>query len=346
MAHSRDRENPASPRSSAGGAESFKGTPETRLTAFSPEDGSAKSSKLLQGLVRSSSATPPVGLPPGTYRGSAGHLDKDPFVTPSHRSESRLSPTASAFSPFANTISVPLPNNTGPLATGLSTDLGVSRHLDISSATSLTVSEVNSWLCVSFSCLFVFLFQKTARSNLQFPHQDVEAHGDPPHGTRVFDSFEGHVYIRFSDIRDACSAYSSIRLAGATWQVEYADSGPAAQVRTICLARSRDSHAKASQDDRLRHDSRLPYPAQVNVLAVVPQHVVADALQVTDVVQRLLQSHGRLFAFIKRSTFPNGSFTAVAEFCDISAVVPAVSSCNDRYTAEVSVWHLEIAGVH
>ncbi|OAQ80429.1 meiosis protein MEI2 [Purpureocillium lilacinum] len=308
MAHSRDRENPASPRSSAGGAESFKGTPETRLTAFSPEDGSAKSSKLLQGLVRSSSATPPVGLPPGTYRGSAGHLDKDPFVTPSHRSESRLSPTASAFSPFANTISVPLPNNTGPLATGLSTDLGVSRHLDISSATSLTVSEVNSWLC------------------------DVEAHGDPPHGTRVFDSFEGHVYIRFSDIRDACSAYSSIRLAGATWQVEYADSGPAAQ------------------DDRLRHDSRLPYPAQVNVLAVVPQHVVADALQVTDVVQRLLQSHGRLFAFIKRSTFPNGSFTAVAEFCDISAVVPAVSSCNDRYTAEglhiiVSAYDTDATGI-
>lgn len=62
--------------------QSFKGTPDTRLTAFSPDDGLAKSSKLLQGLARSSSATPPVGLPVSGFRGAATHLDKDPFVTP------------------------------------------------------------------------------------------------------------------------------------------------------------------------------------------------------------------------------------------------------------------------
>ncbi|KAJ6439979.1 meiosis protein MEI2 [Purpureocillium lavendulum] len=272
MAHIRDRENPASPRSSSGGAESFKGTPDTRLTAFSPDGSSTKSSKLLQGLVR--------------------HLDKDPFVTPNHRSGSRLSPTASTFDPFANTISVPFTSDAGTLATALSTELGLSRHLDISSSSSLSVSEVNSWLC------------------------DLEAHGDPPHGTRVFDACDGHVYIRFSDIRDACSVYSNLRLTGTVWRVEYTDS------------------SLTANGEPPRHDGKVSHPAQVNVLAVVPHSIAADALQVTDVVQQLLQSHGQLFAFVKRTVFPNGSFTAVAEFCDVSAVVPTVSNCNNRYTAE------------
>ncbi|KAI0147197.1 hypothetical protein GGR57DRAFT_505936 [Xylariaceae sp. FL1272] len=42
-----DARNPTSAHSSSGAAESFKGTPETRLTAFSPEDGDTESERRL-----------------------------------------------------------------------------------------------------------------------------------------------------------------------------------------------------------------------------------------------------------------------------------------------------------
>lgn len=138
--------NPSSPRSSTGGADSFKGTPDTRLTAFSPDDGSAKSSKLLKNFSRSASATPPVRHPVNSYRGSVSHLDKDPFVSPVH--DTRLSPTASAFSPDAQAVSFSLPHTGQPIATLLSTELGVSHHLDISSSSPLSVSEVDACLTV------------------------------------------------------------------------------------------------------------------------------------------------------------------------------------------------------
>lgn len=146
MANTRDRDNPSSPRSSAGGADSFKGTPDTRLTAFSPENTSTKTSKSLQGLVCSVSAIPPVGLSTGTYRNAASLLDKDPFVTPSHLS--RLSPTASAFCPFTGNTKKPLRDEGGPIAAALSSELGLSRHLRISSPVPISVSDVNIWLCV------------------------------------------------------------------------------------------------------------------------------------------------------------------------------------------------------
>ena len=152
MAQARERDNPSSPRSSSAGAESFKGTPDTRFTAFSPEGGSSKSSKVLHGLIHSNSATPPAGLPSGSFRSvGPAHLDKDPFVTPSNQAGTRLSPTASAFNSFAGTINIPLPGDGGPITASLSTDLGLSRHLDISSSVSISMSEVAVWLSVRSS---------------------------------------------------------------------------------------------------------------------------------------------------------------------------------------------------
>jgi hypothetical protein len=138
--------NPTSPRSSTGGADSFKGTPDTRLTAFSPDDGSAKSSKLLQGFSRSSSATPPVRLPVNGFRGSVSQLDRDPFVSPVHGTT--LSPTASAFSPDFQDPKYPASQNARPIVTALSTELGISHYLEISSSGPLTTSDVDNCLSV------------------------------------------------------------------------------------------------------------------------------------------------------------------------------------------------------
>ena len=103
--------NPASPHSSSGAADSFKGTPETRLTTFSPDDGSAKSSNASQSLsVRTqenrlmfaSTARGTLELPSSFVRANL-HSERDPFVSSSVIGASRapkLSPTASVFLPF------------------------------------------------------------------------------------------------------------------------------------------------------------------------------------------------------------------------------------------------------
>jgi hypothetical protein len=69
-------------------------------------------------------------------------MDKDPFVTPCPNKG--LSPTASVFQPFSGSSSVV----TRPVATALSTDLGVSRLLVAYSTVDVSVDEVQTWLTV------------------------------------------------------------------------------------------------------------------------------------------------------------------------------------------------------
>lgn len=102
--------NPTSPHSSSGAADSFKGTPETRLTAFSPEDGSAKSAT--QSLGARTQENRALRFMP-TSRGALDlqssfvrtnlHSERDPFVSSSVAAASgtqKLSPTASVFLPY------------------------------------------------------------------------------------------------------------------------------------------------------------------------------------------------------------------------------------------------------
>lgn len=120
--------NPTSPHSSSGAADSFKGTPDTRLTAFSPEDGSSKSARVPHTLGLSGGRGPgpvrfPVASPASldlskakaSYRGSLT-IEKDPFVSSTGlmaRPMQKLSPTASCFSPFSR----------APVARGSTTEL-------------------------------------------------------------------------------------------------------------------------------------------------------------------------------------------------------------------------------
>lgn len=138
--------SPSSPHSSSGGPDSFKGTPDTRVTAFSPDDGSAKSTRLLKGLTRSAPATSPVKSATGGYRGPLSPLSKDPFVTPGRGKQ--LSPTASTFKPFTTMGLTPHYPKAVTVSTALSTDLGLSRVLDVSYPFSLTTPDVEAWLLV------------------------------------------------------------------------------------------------------------------------------------------------------------------------------------------------------
>jgi hypothetical protein len=55
-----------------------------------------------------------------------------------------------------------------------------------------------------------------------------------------------------------------------------------------------------------------------------------------EAVQIFLQKHGRLFAFVRRATFSDGSFRAIAEFCDNSVILPLLRNYDTAITIEVS----------
>jgi hypothetical protein len=209
--------NPSSPRSSSGGADSFKGTPDTRLTTFSPEAIPLGSKLALKSASSPVSGTPSVQLPVHASLDIC-NTDKDPFVTPTHDVPlSRLSPTASTFSPFATTFHHPFPANLLTVSTTLSTDIGVSRHLGITASSSvISATDVDSWLNVSL------LSKSSAPPTNSFFNQNVEGKGAQFHGTRRFASIEDNrVLAYFSDIRDACLVHASIQLADRGWVSEY-----------------------------------------------------------------------------------------------------------------------------
>ena len=171
----------SSPESSKGGGDSYKheGTPDTRLTAFSPDETSVRSSKVMK--LPSLRVPEPAGFPAQIsnakpFGSIAGlQLEKDPFVSSGNtlKPDQRLSPTASAFRPFSNPLTprgvvdtaTPFEgafdggveggshhgthHGTIPVSSALSTDLSLSRCLEISSLTQIvTVDDVEAYLAV------------------------------------------------------------------------------------------------------------------------------------------------------------------------------------------------------
>jgi hypothetical protein len=80
--------------------------------------------------------------------GPGTRQERDPFVTPRHENSTRLSPTASAFNPFMNMTSHTEASKSHLVASALSTELGLSRCLLVSSDSPLAAEEVNIWLNV------------------------------------------------------------------------------------------------------------------------------------------------------------------------------------------------------
>ena len=106
--------NPTSPHSSSGLADSFRGTPDTRLTAFSPEENPVKSLRAPHSVGGSTRESEPVKFRFGTPQSlnlplrdagfsSDSQVDRDPFVSFSTHNIApnwKLSPTASSFFPY------------------------------------------------------------------------------------------------------------------------------------------------------------------------------------------------------------------------------------------------------
>ncbi|KAG9252741.1 RNA recognition motif 2-domain-containing protein [Emericellopsis atlantica] len=101
----------------------------------------------------------------------------------------------------------------------------------------------------------------------------------------------GHVLIQFEDIRDACSVHASARLGRKSWTVRFIS------------------------------PEKMP---EVAVLAAVPTNANIPPQTSIELVKSYLQQHGQLFAFVHFSTFQDGSFRAVAEFCSVTASICAL----------------------
>lgn len=165
--------NPSSPHSSSGGADSYKqeGTPDTRLTVFSPDENLTKSNRLMPTTFgRDGPSNHPTNVhtnPQECYGGAPGAVERDPFVSNATiKAEQKLSPTASAFRPVSGSFAAYGPPNT-PLGTNISVnpnrqlfapqatvkfsdELGVSRCLVLYSQTQpVNIAEVEDYLVVS-----------------------------------------------------------------------------------------------------------------------------------------------------------------------------------------------------
>ncbi|KAI3337014.1 RNA recognition motif 2-domain-containing protein [Xylariaceae sp. AK1471] len=322
--------NPTSPHSSSGAADSFKGTPDTRLTAFSPENGSAKSSKAPQSLgagTRENRTLRFVPNPrgaldlPGSFVRTNLHSERDPFISssaPGGNRTQKLSPTASVFLPYHGALqngSVTEPvcqqrdesaSNHGPDQQStpnaqvkfahsiLSTDTELSRYLIIADpGRRLRAHDVGSYL------------------------SELESSGLEMHGSRQIceDKNGDKVFVRFVNIRDSCATYSDLTLTSDRgWFANYISPREYSQV------------VEPGSGLPTIHEGQI----YLNVFPT-PAAVPIESQRLELALKRLLQNEGDLFAFKPEpTTGAEGSlFSAIAEYCDNDVSLRAVARFNN-----------------
>ncbi|KAI1426697.1 RNA recognition motif 2-domain-containing protein [Xylaria sp. FL1777] len=324
--------NPASPHSSSGAADSFKGTPETRLTAFSPEDGSAKSSKASQSLsVRTQEnrtirfgPTPrgTLELPSSFVRANL-HSERDPFVSSSAVGANRtqkLSPTASVFLPYPSALPTNNPviepirqQRDDPTGNRGADQQSATNPQQIKFAHTILSTDTNLSRCLVIADPGRRLRAHDVGSYLS----ELESDGLEMHGSRQIceDENGDRVFVRFLNIRDSCAAYSSLTLtSNRGWYADYISPREYAQF------------VEPETGRQTIHEGQL----YLNVFAThVPVFIESQRFEL--ILKRLLQDQGDLFAFKPElTTGAEGSlFSAIAEYCDNDVSLKAVSRFNN-----------------
>ncbi|KAK1722354.1 RNA recognition domain-containing protein 2 [Colletotrichum acutatum] len=287
--------NPSSPHSSVGAADSFKGTPDTRLTAFSPEESATRSSRLLKSIVPASPETTPSRFPSSAFGSVMSSAEKDPFITTdSNTSHQKLSPTASTFQPFSS----PLDRNaefanldrdrqsaSSVFSTGVR-DVGeLSECLTIGSQNrSLGITDLNA-------CLMKL--QRLGLS-LQEPRQ-------------IFHR-GGQISVQFNDIRDAVLVHDNVYRVEADFEIDYL------------------SNVDFSE---LAIRSRVNYGAWVAVVAVAIPPYPLDVIRTEAVIKRMLQSRGQLSAYHVPQNNDPSVYRAITQFSEQAEAATAVVVINN-----------------
>ncbi|KAI1862493.1 hypothetical protein JX265_009207 [Neoarthrinium moseri] len=332
--HARDGAfNLTSPRSSNGVADSFKGTPDTRLTAFSPEDGSTKSLRAPHsvgingresGPVKFNVSTPAsLNLPrrePLFPRDN--NVDRDPFVGsggPSSRITRKLSPTADCFAPLSGFAGT---HGSEPDLSCVKNEDGDEVHdiLQNSASDRGTNLFVHSSLSTDLGLSRCVIVATTARGgSVQIVDVDryisvLRQRGLEVQSSKQFYSYGDKVYVRFANIRDACLFSQNAKFGGHEWLINYIPPREFSQV------------VDPTSGLITAHE------AQLTLTVFGPQTLQAfDLSQLPGLLQSILATQGDLFAFKVQTGGPQGNvLSAIVEYCDNDVSLRAVSELNGK----------------
>ncbi|PQE16546.1 meiosis mei2 protein [Rutstroemia sp. NJR-2017a BBW] len=184
-----------SPPSSTGAVESVQGTPNTALTAFSPED--VRPAK--------SADSRPSSAPLSTNQ-------QDPFVSagPRSKADQKLSATASAFQPFSYSV--------GPSSTTQTSQVPAVAY----GSTANLVPDTGATRCIKVTSIY---HDTDVSSCVSLSLEKLEKTGHAITGTKdVQHCSNNTTYIRLSDINEAEKVYSTLKLDHPKCAVEYISS--------------------------------------------------------------------------------------------------------------------------
>ncbi|KAG8676731.1 hypothetical protein FPOAC2_02839 [Fusarium poae] len=163
--------------------ESFQGTPDTRLTMFSPGEDTVT---YHHGTSYRTGAMPPHD----PYEGV------DPFVDTSNSGQ--LSATASAFKPNkGKSAAVLLPHGGLVIASALSHEMDISHRLELCDTPTPEPEEVQAFT------------------------EELQAEGMAFFGARHVETDGSHVYVCFEDLRGAINFHDAVRKSVKTWLPSY-----------------------------------------------------------------------------------------------------------------------------
>ncbi|KAM0340334.1 hypothetical protein ACHAPU_010547 [Fusarium lateritium] len=123
---------------------------------------------------------------------------------------------------------------------------------------------------------------------------DLIRKGARTFGSRNLEASDGHIYVCFEDIRDAIWAFTTIRKAKKGWLSVY-----------MKINRER-------LDNGIVRFSEL---RQLDLEVTIANFAIIDPGHVDEIVQRVLNGYGQLFAMVRVVSLPDGSFRGVAQFC-------------------------------
>ncbi|KAI1340448.1 RNA recognition motif 2-domain-containing protein [Xylariaceae sp. FL0016] len=322
--------HPTSPHSSSGAADSFKGTPDTRITTFSPDDGSAKSSRQYQplnlanreaGPIRFSTASPrSLQLPSSFLRGNL-HLEKDPFVSFTESTAKlgqKLSPTASVFAPVPSDKSRGLSSTAGTIG-GRTGETNLSQSVVNYPQEGLGVHPLLSTEANISRCLAIYALGATSlrTTEVEFYFQELTSKGNNWRGSKQMYQGGDKVFVRFENVRDSCIVFTNLTVIHGNsrpWIAEYVSAREFSQIH------------EPGGGLITAHEGQI----YLNVFATQTL-VTPDTQHLEIVLKNLLQTEGDLFAF--KAQAGGGAagclISAIAEFSDNDTSLRVCSRINN-----------------
>ncbi|KAJ1335459.1 RNA recognition motif 2 [Microdochium nivale] len=323
-AHGRDTKfNASSPESSSGVAESFKGTPDTRLTSFSPNNISARSAKAPAPLsIITNGATPikfAMAVAGPTTNGSTTSSNdqyavnlKDPFTSATAaKAGPKLSPTASTFFPNQPTQVqaaglTQLPNRNLALPNSLPQTISAFSRSSAASVNLLALQNggyVHTNLSTETGLSRCLVVSKQGASikaaEVQAYVADLVQEGFACQGSRQFHEYAEKVFVRFSNIRASCMVVSNLTMRHQDWTVKSISS------REFSMVIEPQAGLVTSHEGQL-YLSVFSYSAQ--------SATESDCLH--DLVLSLLRVEGDVFAMKPQTGVEGSLYNAVIEYCD------------------------------